>query len=82
MEHHSGIIAFKRCNNLEIYGNEVYDDGDQAVGIFLQSSSDDAVLYGEMKLTHNVYPLGNRFRISKRIKSTLPLHPQSSQIFA
>lgn len=41
----AGIIASKRCNNVEIYNNEVYD-GDQA-GIFLHRSSDDAKVYSE-----------------------------------
>ncbi|CAN0424315.1 unnamed protein product, partial [Hapterophycus canaliculatus] len=40
-----GIIASKRCNNVEIYRNEVYN-GDQA-GIFLHRSTDDAKVYGE-----------------------------------
>lgn len=47
MEHRAGIIASKRCNNVEIYDNEVYDGGDEAVGIFLHRSTDDAVVYSE-----------------------------------
>ena len=43
----AGIIASKRCNNVEIYDNEVYDGGDEAVGIFLHRSSDDALVHGE-----------------------------------
>ena len=39
----TGIIASKRCNNVQIYNNTVYD-GDQ-VGIFLHRSSDDATVY-------------------------------------
>ncbi|CAM9753764.1 unnamed protein product, partial [Hapterophycus canaliculatus] len=35
-----GIIASKRCNNVEIYRNEVYNGGQ--AGIFLHRSSDDA----------------------------------------
>ena len=42
-----GIIASKRCNNAEIYGNTVHDGGAQAVGIFLHRSSDNAKVYGE-----------------------------------
>ena len=42
-----GIIASKRCNNLKIYDNEVYNGGSQAVGIFLHRSSDSCEVYGE-----------------------------------
>lgn len=42
----SGIIASKRCNNVEIYDNEVFDGGAQAAGIFLHRSSDAAKVYG------------------------------------
>eukprot|EP00903_Cladosiphon_okamuranus_P019666 g18077.t2 len=41
-----GIIASKRCNNLKIYNNEVYDGGAQAVGIFLHLSADNTEVYG------------------------------------
>lgn len=40
-----GIIASKRCNNVEIYDNEVYEGGAQAAGIFLHRSSDSAKVY-------------------------------------
>lgn len=40
----AGIIASKRCNNVKIYNNTVYN-GD-TVGIFLHRSSDDAEVYG------------------------------------
>lgn len=43
----SGIIASKRCNNVEIYDNEVYNGGAQAAGIFLHRSTDSAKVYGE-----------------------------------
>lgn len=43
----AGIIASKRCNNVEIYGNTVYDGGEDAVGIFLHRSSNFAKVYGE-----------------------------------
>ena len=43
----AGIIASKRCDNLKIYDNEVYDGGKNAVGIFLHRSSDDAEVYSE-----------------------------------
>ncbi len=39
----SGIIASKRCNNVKIYNNTVYN-GD-SVGIFLHRSSDNAEVY-------------------------------------
>lgn len=42
-----GIIASKRCDNLKIYGNEVYDGGENAAGIFLHRSSDDSEVYSE-----------------------------------
>ncbi|CAM9685419.1 unnamed protein product [Ectocarpus fasciculatus] len=41
-----GIIASKRCNNVQIYNNEVYDGGADAVGIFLHRSGDDSQIYG------------------------------------
>lgn len=41
----AGIIASKRCNNVEIHDNVVYDGGENAVGIFLHRSSDDAKVY-------------------------------------
>eukprot|EP00752_Nemacystus_decipiens_P009061 g8090.t1 len=40
-----GIIASKRCNNVQIYDNVVYDGGPEAVGIFLHRSSDFAEVY-------------------------------------
>eukprot|EP00752_Nemacystus_decipiens_P017747 g15914.t1 len=40
-----GIIASKRCNDVSIHDNEVYDGGPDAVGIFLHRSSDDALVY-------------------------------------
>eukprot|EP00903_Cladosiphon_okamuranus_P006681 g6521.t1 len=40
-----GIIASKRCNNVKIYDNIVYNGGDEAVGIFLHRSSDGAEVY-------------------------------------
>ena len=43
----AGIIASKRCDNLKIYDNEVYNGGENAVGIFLHRSSDDAEVYSE-----------------------------------
>ena len=42
-----GIIASKRCNNVKIYENEVYNGGAQAAGIFLHRSSDSCEVYGE-----------------------------------
>eukprot|EP00752_Nemacystus_decipiens_P009556 g8536.t1 len=39
-----GIIASKRCNNVEIYENEVSDGGAQAAGIFLHRSSNNAIV--------------------------------------
>lgn len=45
----TGIIASKRCNNVKIYGNKVYN-GDEA-GIFLHRSSDDAEVYGGLVQT-------------------------------
>ena len=45
------IIASKRCNNLKIYDNEVYNGGSQAVGIFLHRSSDSCEVYGEPGIT-------------------------------
>ena len=42
-----GIIASKRCNNVEIYDNEVYDGGEDAAGIFLHRSSDYALVYSK-----------------------------------
>ena len=44
-----GIIASKRCNNVKIYGNEVYDGGEEAAGIFLHRSSDSSEVYGESR---------------------------------
>lgn len=41
----TGIIASKRCTNVEIYNNEVYD-GQQA-GIFLHRSTDNAKVYSK-----------------------------------
>lgn len=41
----TGIIASKRCNDVVIRDNEVYDGGDEAVGIFLHRSSDNALVY-------------------------------------
>eukprot|EP00752_Nemacystus_decipiens_P017643 g15814.t1 len=40
-----GIIASKRCNNVQIYNNTVYDGGPLAAGIFLHRSSDYAQVY-------------------------------------
>lgn len=45
-----GIIASKRCNNVEIYSNEVYDGGEFAAGIFLHRSSDNAKVYSKLLL--------------------------------
>lgn len=42
-----GIIASKRCNDISIHDNEVYDGGAEAVGIFLHRSSDNAAVYSE-----------------------------------
>ena len=42
-----GIIASKRCNNVDIYDNEVYNGGAEAAGIFLHRSSDSAKVYSE-----------------------------------
>lgn len=44
----AGIIASKRCNNVKIYNNEVYNGGAQAVGIFLHRSTDSAEVYGKL----------------------------------
>ena len=41
-----GIIASKRCNNVKIFDNIVYDGGEFAAGIFLHRSSDNAEVYG------------------------------------
>lgn len=46
--HAAGIIASKRCNNVKIFNNEVYDGGEDAAGIFLHRSSDDAKVYSEL----------------------------------
>ena len=46
-----GIIASKRCNNVRIFDNTVYDGGEAAAGIFLHRSSDSAEVYG--KSLHN-----------------------------
>ncbi|CAM9520911.1 unnamed protein product [Ectocarpus fasciculatus] len=43
-----GIIASKRCNNVKIFNNEVYDGGEDAVGIFLHRSSDGAEVYNNV----------------------------------
>ncbi|CAM9161226.1 unnamed protein product [Ectocarpus sp. 13 AM-2016] len=40
-----GIIASKRCNNVKIHHNTVYDGGEGAVGIFLHRSSDDCEVW-------------------------------------
>ncbi|CAM9722400.1 unnamed protein product, partial [Hapterophycus canaliculatus] len=40
-----GIIASKRCNNVKIHDNEVWGGAENAVGIFLHRSSDDAEVY-------------------------------------
>lgn len=42
-----GIIASKRCNNVKIHHNTVYDGGEGAVGIFLHRSSDDCEVWGK-----------------------------------
>ena len=42
-----GIIASKRCNNVKIYENVVYNGSAQAVGIFLHRSSDSCEVYSE-----------------------------------
>eukprot|EP00752_Nemacystus_decipiens_P009493 g8487.t1 len=39
-----GIIASKRCNNVEIYDNVVCNGGEFAAGIFLHRSSDNAIV--------------------------------------
>lgn len=44
----AGIIASKRCNNVEISNNEVYNGGENAAGIFLHRSSDNAQVFGEL----------------------------------
>ncbi|CAN0103811.1 unnamed protein product, partial [Hapterophycus canaliculatus] len=44
--HVTGIIASKRCNNVKIFDNEVFDGGPEAVGIFLHRSSNDCEVYG------------------------------------
>lgn len=44
-----GIIASKRCTNIEIYDNLVHDGGAMAAGIFLHRSSDRAKVYGEIE---------------------------------
>ena len=49
-----GIIASKRCNNVEIYDNEVYDGGEEAVGIFLHRSSDYALVYSKYLCPFNL----------------------------
>ncbi|CBN77785.1 Mannuronan C-5-epimerase N-terminal fragment [Ectocarpus siliculosus] len=41
----TSIIASKRCNNVQIYNNEVYDGGPFAAGIFLHRSSDYAIVH-------------------------------------
>ncbi|CAN0056993.1 unnamed protein product [Pylaiella littoralis] len=46
-----GIIASKRCNDVKIYNNNVYDGGPDAVGIFLHRSSDNAEVYNN-KITN------------------------------
>ncbi|CAN0225100.1 unnamed protein product, partial [Laminaria digitata] len=43
-----GIIASKRCDNVAIYDNVVYDGGEGAAGIFLHRSSNNAKVYGEL----------------------------------
>ncbi|CAM9916779.1 unnamed protein product, partial [Laminaria digitata] len=43
-----GIIASKRCNNVDIYDNEVFDGGENAAGIFLHRSSDYARVYNNV----------------------------------
>ena len=53
----AGIIASKRCNNVEIYDNEVYDGGAQAAGIFLHRSSDNAKIHG-----NTIYNMQGRHR--------------------
>ncbi|CAM9124777.1 unnamed protein product [Ascophyllum nodosum] len=45
MNMNHGIIASKRCKYVDIYDNEVYDGGAQAVGIFLHRSSNNAKIY-------------------------------------
>ena len=40
-----GIIASKRCNNVQIYNNVVRDGGPAAAGIFLHRSSDFAEVH-------------------------------------
>ena len=65
-----GIIASKRCNNVKIYDNTVYDGGEEAVGIFLHRSSDSAEVYGKPMHMYNFkgrmgYPISKyiRFRV-------------------
>ena len=43
----TGIIASKRCNNLNIFGNTVRDGGEDAAGIFLHRSGDNCHVHGE-----------------------------------
>lgn len=51
-----GIIASKRCNNVKIYDNEVYDGGAQAAGIFLHRSTDSCEVYNNY--VHDMYDAG------------------------
>ena len=46
----AGIIASKRCNDVEIYGNEVYDGGEDAAGLFLHRSTNKAKVYSKFPL--------------------------------
>ncbi|CBJ28911.1 Mannuronan C-5-epimerase [Ectocarpus siliculosus] len=71
--HNHGIIASKRCNNVQIYNNEVSDGGPEAVGIFLHRSSDNAEVYGGLYTyrgsdapdVSNGRPNGNTFNNNK-----------------
>lgn len=41
----AGIIASKRCNNVEIFNNDVWNSGKS--GIYLHRNSDDSKVFGE-----------------------------------
>ena len=43
----TGIIASKRCNNVLIEDNYVYDGGEGAHGIMLHRSCDDSIILSE-----------------------------------
>ena len=62
-----GIIALKRCNNVKIYENEVYNGGAQAAGIFLHRSSDSCEVYVESVQTFASPGRWVLFRRTKRV---------------